>query len=598
MTAGVIDEQHVDAPRTTSLSRTLVTVTAVVTALWLVVLFAWGDAPFVFTYDDAYYYFAIARNIASGHGSTFDGINLTNGYHPLWMLVSVIPFKLGLDDLVAARVLLAVQLVFGWGLSLLLIAKLLDRDLAHWPRPSRRDAAADPGRRRAATRVLAVLFALMAVNPFVVKVFVNGLETGITVTLLAALLLVGSTRRSSWTSDTTHPWRLGVGLLLAALFLGRTDSALLIGCLFLWCGAEAVRGLRTRERAPDGTGAAGRGLIALVELFAPATVTALAYLAFNNATFGTPLQISGLVKRAPLSASTIVTFAIFVVVAALIGHRGFRAAHGRRPKRSPRFVLVGAFASRTAWFAAFCVLLVGYYTVLQTQIWPWYFAPLVLYVLILFLLAVADMTDVALADAKPGATPARALAPLAAIFGVLLVGALVYEAVAFTDPNLRSIQLADRDAGLWLRDNTPESTVAASWDAGATGYFSHRSVINLDGLVNSKAYLEAFQRGDHAAFVACQGMTHLTNHGGNDDVEDRSFRDFIRAAYGDVAARDAVVVYRQPFEFSGTTLGSGGSGGSGDNGGSGDGAGGAAPRSREMASWIYAIPPGTVRAGC
>ena len=40
-----------------------------------------------FTRDDAYYYFKVAQNISEGHGSTFDGINLTNGYHPLWMLV-------------------------------------------------------------------------------------------------------------------------------------------------------------------------------------------------------------------------------------------------------------------------------------------------------------------------------------------------------------------------------------------------------------------------------------------------------------------------------------------------------------------------------
>jgi len=265
------------------------------------------------------------------------------------------------------------------------------------------------------------------------------------------------------------------------------------------------------------------------------------------------------------------------VIAALIARHGFRAAHGRRPKRRPRFVHVGAFASRTAWFGAFCVLSVGYYTVLQTQIWPWYFAPLVLYVVVLFLFAVADMAEVALADAKPDTAPGRALAPLAAIFVVLLGGALVYEAVSFADPNLMSIQLADRDAGLWLRTNTPDGAVAASWDAGVTGYFSHRHVINLDGLVNSNEYYEAFRRGQQAHFVACQAMTYLTNHGGNDETEDRSFRDFIRAAYGDDAARDATVVYRQSFQFSGTTTGSAGTDSSG---------------TREMTSWVFAIPAG------
>ena len=37
--------------------------------------------------DDSFYYFQIARNLAEGKFSTFDGgITQTNGYHPLWML--------------------------------------------------------------------------------------------------------------------------------------------------------------------------------------------------------------------------------------------------------------------------------------------------------------------------------------------------------------------------------------------------------------------------------------------------------------------------------------------------------------------------------
>ena len=39
--------------------------------------------------DDAFYYYKVALNIRNGLGSTFDGINVTNGYHPLWMLVCI-----------------------------------------------------------------------------------------------------------------------------------------------------------------------------------------------------------------------------------------------------------------------------------------------------------------------------------------------------------------------------------------------------------------------------------------------------------------------------------------------------------------------------
>ncbi len=39
------------------------------------------------TADDAYYYLTIARNIFQGLGPTFDGRHLTNGFHPLYLLL-------------------------------------------------------------------------------------------------------------------------------------------------------------------------------------------------------------------------------------------------------------------------------------------------------------------------------------------------------------------------------------------------------------------------------------------------------------------------------------------------------------------------------
>lgn len=44
----------------------------------------------LFAEDDAYYYLVIARHIAETGVSTFDGQSLSNGYHPLWMAVLVL----------------------------------------------------------------------------------------------------------------------------------------------------------------------------------------------------------------------------------------------------------------------------------------------------------------------------------------------------------------------------------------------------------------------------------------------------------------------------------------------------------------------------
>ena len=49
------------------------------------------------THDDAFYYFQIARNLAEGKFSTFDGgITRTNGYHPTWLFL-ITPFYWAFD---------------------------------------------------------------------------------------------------------------------------------------------------------------------------------------------------------------------------------------------------------------------------------------------------------------------------------------------------------------------------------------------------------------------------------------------------------------------------------------------------------------------
>ena len=60
-----------------------------------------------FTNDDAFFYFTVARNISSGYGITFDRLNPTNGFHPLWMAVCVLIFWLAhLDTWLPLRVLI------------------------------------------------------------------------------------------------------------------------------------------------------------------------------------------------------------------------------------------------------------------------------------------------------------------------------------------------------------------------------------------------------------------------------------------------------------------------------------------------------------
>lgn len=83
-----------------------------------------------FIYDDMFYYLRVAQHIVAGHGSTFDGVAPTNGYHPLWMMICVaLALLLSGDMLVHGVLTVAAVLHVAQGV-------VLSRILSHYVRPA------------------------------------------------------------------------------------------------------------------------------------------------------------------------------------------------------------------------------------------------------------------------------------------------------------------------------------------------------------------------------------------------------------------------------------------------------------------------------
>ncbi len=84
--------------------------------------------------DDAFYYYKVAQNVLTGHGFSFDQINLTNGFHPLWMVVCLGVFWLSrVNLLLPLRVLILVSALLNAFTGILLfrlISKVLHRRTA------------------------------------------------------------------------------------------------------------------------------------------------------------------------------------------------------------------------------------------------------------------------------------------------------------------------------------------------------------------------------------------------------------------------------------------------------------------------------------
>ena len=275
----------------------------------------WDEAPFAFTFDDAYYYFGIARNVADGHGSTFDQLNSTNGYHPLWLAIAVPFYAVGLDGMAAVRVLLVFQMLM-YCAGVLLVADSVGRAVGGWA-------------------------AVAADGPTTTHAGARSAGSGVRVDRGQPLRGEGVRQRSRvgrgagrrrravvgrargmpgavvrW-SDRSSRWRLGIGVLLAVAFLARTDAVLLVACLGLWVLFESWP-------------LVGRRVRGLLELFVPVGLTGAIYLLANWVAFDTPVQVSGLVKQAPLTAGRILVGARLLAVAALVFVGCFRG-HTRPP---------------------------------------------------------------------------------------------------------------------------------------------------------------------------------------------------------------------------------------------------------------------------
>jgi len=88
-------------------------------------------------------------------------------------------------------------------------------------------------------------------------------------------------------------------------------------------------------------------------------------------------------------------------------------------------------------------------------------------------------------------TPAQQAAVLALLYGALAVLTAATFAHRGTDIWRSGRYPFQRDslhAAAWLQANTGPDDRVASFNAGAIGYFSERTVINIDGVVNPDAY--------------------------------------------------------------------------------------------------------------
>lgn len=422
--------------------------------------------------DDAFYYFGIARNIAHGHGSTFNSLDPTNGYHPLWLLllVPIFEFADGRVALVEVTILSGALFVLS-GLLLKRLGDLLGS-------PHLVAASAAP------------LLLVGAVGP---TVWFSGMETGLLLAgvLAVAVFFVRWDGLAAPDLSSRNTYLLGV--LITWVILARLDAVFpmtLLGLLAMWTW---------RARARTEIIRLGLGMVG------PPVAALSVYLAVNVLIFGTALPVSGQAKAlggnlinfqvgwqfltAPLFAGGVPSYwgaaAVVVVPLAAVWAR---TGPLRDATRFSLVILLGG------------VLTILYYALTSTwRLWPWYFysAPLAL--------ALAGPALLIRFNVRQRSAAALAIA---ASLGVLVLSAA----------NAWYLSSADSIRGAWKESGPRVAAQLASLDpvdapiamgdrAGSLGFHLRRPLVHLEGLVNSAEYLDALREHNVNEFLRERQVT-------------------------------------------------------------------------------------------
>ena len=460
--------------------------------------------------DDAFYYLQIARHLAASGRSTFDGLNPTNGYHPGWMLMMTGCARIFPDRVTLLKVSLGTEFGFHFATSLMVVVIV---------------------RRFADSFWAWIAGAVWLLSPLPFTLALYGVEApfaqfAVLVCVWTYLARIAPfLRRGAGRPPVRHLALFGFSLALA--FYGRTDQMLLAALACVLVAGLVWAGTPPGRRGKD----AVRAVLWIGGAFAAGV---LPWYLFSYLSCGMLTQDSGAMKMlwhvrsipgwnihtlvsgplrftlffwlaAPFSAlltgsfaphflSPLLSLTVLGLVAAGIW------AGSRRALSAGRHYAEDTLIQVTVWLGA-AALISGYlYGTLMGDAQFWHLS---VPSLSLFLLLACWGTRVARWQLKPEVQKRVGLAVFLAALELCILHQRVTPApypwqrdVYASEPRFEAI--------------VPASSRIGSFDAGIPAYFSPRTVINLDGLVNHTAV--AYWKTDTLdEYIAAQDIRYIAN---------------------------------------------------------------------------------------
>ncbi|MBU8922146.1 MAG: glycosyltransferase family 39 protein [Bacteroidales bacterium] len=485
---------------------------------------AWQDIATLsrngFLYDDSFYAFQIARNIADGNGITFDGVNPTTGFQPLYVFMLVPAFMIAGESL---------SIPIYIALSMLALFTVMTAYLVY--RIARKYTEFMPA---------VIAAAIWGLSPIVAKQGTNGLETAVSTFMIALSVFY-------YLDRIRHEARPGVfrffvfGMLLGITVLSRIDGVFLVFVLIL----DYLLLLRKR-RGTSGT------LVRMLLLPAGVALFYGPWLLLNMAQCGSPLQDSGTATRflsmayatyfengdAGLAVNgpdlafiwehvkhSIATMKVIPPVHVffrslektgdIIHAKGFLQITGNilgivalvlsgivisRWKRDPD----RARRRQLDFLLLFCGLLMLSYSlyVFGAFFFLRYFYPVYMISCIFFSFILEDIIVWFRARSVVLQRTAISVATAYALLFMAFTGSQVFR----SQPVYPFYDIAR-----WVNENTEKGERIGVFQCGMIGYFSDREIINLDGKVNRDA-LCALKTGSLSGYIQKERLDMILDH--------------------------------------------------------------------------------------
>ena len=434
--------------------------------------------------DDAYYYLQTAWNAKLLGFVTFDGLHPTNGVQFLWF---VIIYLLALISKTKAALLfttLAVSFLFN-GFCYYFIFKIG----AILKQP-------------VVALFMASLWALQSL-PF--RIYSMGMENSLHALVFWLVVwqsLVFLIRVEN--KDQPNFWDLTVVLVL--LVWTRLDSALVAAVLFTFCVGVLAYSyrhhlklfLQTYSKDIVGSGIlAGTGLIAQLvgfRLMGDSFLPVSAMVKTSGAARGLSAEsVNKFVDVLLLGMPSIVQGRLPEFVLILLGFAGILIVIGVSA------TIPNSSKERSTFIKLWSCLLVGellYHTFVSvsgveyTSYFIWYRSPsFIFWILTGSLIATFTFEYAKRIQPSYQRFPWVPVASSLFIFNVA-----VYMFVRSIDFRSKLYD-ARYNAALWIAENSAPDTVFAAWNTGELSFFSNRTFINLDGVINNADYYERFLSG-------------------------------------------------------------------------------------------------------